>query len=172
MAYTFFKGDGVQTGKSLVEADRIEDAKKIRAAARNKLHLPLDSVVAAELRPDAKADVVTGAIPAGKAGYDIGPKTIDAYGSIIAGAKTIVWNGPMGVFETPPFHEGTLAIAHALADATKSGAISIVGGGDSAAAVEAAGLAEQMTHVSTGGGASLEFLEGRPFKAIEVLDEA
>jgi len=172
MAYTFFKADGTKTGNSLVEPDRVEDAKKIRAEARNKLHIPLDSVVAAELKKDAKADVVSDGIPAGKAGYDIGPKTIDAYSSIVAGAKTIVWNGPMGVFETPPFDEGTLAIAHAVADATNTGAISIIGGGDSAAAVDAAGLDERMSHVSTGGGASLEFLEGKPFKAIQVLDEA
>lgn len=172
MAYTFFRAEGVATGNSLVEPDRMDDAKQIRENAGEKLHLPVDSVVAAKLEAGAASEVVEGDIPDGKAGYDIGPKTIAAFNEVIATAKTIVWNGPMGVFETPPFDAGTMAMARAIADATAAGAVSVIGGGDSAAAVDAAGLDEQMTHVSTGGGASLEFLEGKPFKAIEVLDDA
>ncbi|MFO1096484.1 MAG: phosphoglycerate kinase, partial [Planctomycetaceae bacterium] len=103
---------------------------------------------------------------------DIGPRTIERFGEIAKSAKTVVWNGPMGAFETKPFHVGTVAIATALAEATKKGATTVIGGGDSAAAVEQAGLAESMTHISTGGGASLEFLEGKPFATIEILDEA
>jgi phosphoglycerate kinase len=115
---------------------------------------------------------VEGPIPAGWAGYDIGPKTLGVDCDVIAGAGTVVWNGPMGVFETPPFEAGTMRIARAVAEATDRGAVTIIGGGDSAAAVDQAGLEDRMTHVSTGGGASLEFLEGKPFKPLEVLDEA
>ncbi len=116
--------------------------------------------------------VASGEIPDGQMGLDIGPKTVDAYADVIRTAQTVIWNGPMGVFETPPFDRGTIAIANALAQATARGATTIIGGGDSAAAVEAAGLADKMTHISTGGGASLEFLEGKPFATIEILDNA
>ena len=122
--------------------------------------------------PLIPTETIEGDIPDGLAGYDVGPRTAAAYADIIGTAGTIVWNGPMGVFEKPPFDQGTLKIAQAVAAATERGAVSIIGGGDSAAAVDAAGLEDRMTHISTGGGASLEFLEGKPFKAIEVLDEA
>ena len=131
--------------------------------------MPIDSVAAAEIKADIETKVCTDAIPDDLMGLDIGPATAKAYAEVLAGAKTIVWNGPMGVFETRPFNAGTLAIAHALADATDRGAVTIIGGGDSAAAVDAAGLAERMTHISTGGGASLELLEGKKFAAIETL---
>ena len=172
MAYTFFAAQGVGVGKSLCERDKLELAGELLAAGNGKIQLPTDSVCAAALQKNAAAKVVTGAIGDDLAGFDIGPATIKAYGEKIRTAKTIVWNGPMGVFETPPFDAGTVAIAKALADATGKGAISIIGGGDSAAAADAAGVADRITHISTGGGASLEFMEGKPFKTIELLDEA
>jgi phosphoglycerate kinase len=172
MAFTFQAADGVATGKSLVEPDFVEQAKRLKSLAGNKLSLPLDAVVAAEISTSAKARAVKGAIPADLMGLDIGPETVAAFEKIIASAKTIVWNGPMGVFETPPFDSGTMAIARAVARATDAGAVTIIGGGDSAAAIDAAGLSEKMTHISTGGGASLEYLEGKPFTPIDVLDEA
>ena len=116
--------------------------------------------------------IIASAIPAGYMGLDIGPRTIDTFREILGRSKTVVWNGPMGVFEVPPFNRGTLAMAEAVARATRRGAVSIIGGGDSAAAIDEAGLADSMTHISTGGGAALEFLEGRPFAAIEALDDA
>ncbi len=172
MAYTFFAAEGLDVGRSLVEPDRFEVARDLRADAANRLKLPVDSVVACELAEGVATEVCEGSIPADMMGLDIGPRAIAEFKNVIAAAKTIVWNGPMGVFETPPFDRGTMAIAEALADATTRGATTIVGGGDSAAALEKAGLADRMTHVSTGGGASLEFLEGKPFQAIEVLDNA
>jgi len=171
MAYTFMAADGVATGKSRVEKDFLEEARRLKQLAGSKLHLPSDSVVAAELAAGSATQVVSGAIPEGRMGLDIGPATTKAYEKHLLGAKTIVWNGPMGVFETPPFDRSTLAIAKAVAAATDAGATSIIGGGDSAAAVESAGLAERMSHVSTGGGASLEYLEGKPFAPLGVLDE-
>jgi phosphoglycerate kinase len=173
MAYTFLKAQGLPIGKSLVENDKIDLAKKILAdaKARNfKFLLPTDHVVAAEFKADAPAttDVVT-ATPADQMGLDIGPKTIAAYAAEIAKAKTIVWNGPMGVFEMPAFAKGTLEVAKAVAAATMSGATSIVGGGDSVAAVHQSGVAEQISHISTGGGASLEFLGGRKLPGVEAL---
>ncbi|HRX85551.1 MAG TPA: phosphoglycerate kinase [Phycisphaerae bacterium] len=172
MAYTFMAADGLATGNSKVEKDFIEEAKRLKQHAGEKLKLPTDSVVAAKLEPGAATQVAGGAIPEGMMGLDIGPETVKTYEKIIAGAQTVVWNGPMGVFETPPFDRGTLAVAAALATATDKGAVTIIGGGDSAAAVEAADLADRMSHVSTGGGASLEFLEGKKFAPLEVLDEA
>jgi phosphoglycerate kinase len=172
MAYTFLKADGLEVGKSLVEEDLLETARSLRAEAGDKIKLPADSVVAAEIKEGAVAQVVEGAIPSNQMGLDIGPKTVSLYREIVCGAKTIVWNGPMGVFETPPFDRGTMAMASAMAQATDAGAVTIIGGGDSAAAVDQAGLDERMSHVSTGGGASLEFLEGKTFAAIEVLDDA
>ena len=173
MAYTFLKAQGLPIGKSLVENDKIDLAKKILAdaKARNfKFLLPTDQVVAAEFKADAPAttDVVT-ATPADQMGLDIGPETIAAFAAEIAKAKTIVWNGPMGVFEMPAFAKGTLEVAKAVAAATMSGATSIVGGGDSVAAVQQSGVAEKISHISTGGGASLEFLGGRKLPGVEAL---
>jgi len=172
MAYTFFAAQGVKIGKSLCEPDKLELARGLLDKGRGKLRLPADSVCAAELREGAATQVLQGDIPDGLSGLDIGPATTRAYGEAIRSAKTIVWNGPMGVFETPPFDAGTKEIARILAEATDAGATSIIGGGDSAAAAEACGVADRITHISTGGGASLEFLEGKPFKTIEILDDA
>ena len=173
MAYTFEKAQGLPIGKSLVENDKIELAKRLlaEAKARNfKLLLPSDHVIAAELKPGAKATVCeVSATPADQMGLDIGPKTIAAFAAEIATAKTIVWNGPMGVFEMPAFAKGTLEIAKAVAAATTAGATSIVGGGDSVAAVHQSGVANKISHISTGGGASLEFLAGRKLPGVEAL---
>jgi phosphoglycerate kinase len=171
MAYTFFAAEGLATGKSKVEQDRLEDARRLRKLAGDKLVLPSDSVCAAEIATGVSTKVCAGPIDAGLMGLDIGPQAVAAYTKVIGESKTIVWNGPMGVFVTPPFGAGTLSMARAMADATKRGAITIIGGGDSAAAVEQADLADKMSHVSTGGGASLEFLEGRPFAALDEIDE-
>jgi len=173
MAYTFLKAQGLPIGKSLVENDKIDLAKKILAdaKARNfKFLLPTDHVTAPEFKADApatKGDVT--ATPADQMGLDIGPKTIASYAAEIAKAKTIVWNGPMGVFEMPSFAKGTLEVAKAVAAATVSGTTSIVGGGDSVAAVHQSGVADKISHISTGGGASLEFLGGRKLPGVEAL---
>jgi phosphoglycerate kinase len=173
MACTFFKAMGLETGTSLVEADKVDLAQDLMAKAGDKLVLPRGAVVARELKSGAETKVVQrDAIPPGWAMYDTDPATDTDFAGRIAGSGTAVWNGPMGVFETPPFDRGTLAIAHAMADATDRGAVTVVGGGDSAAAVAQAGLAGRMTHVSTGGGASLEFLEGKELPGVAVLDEA
>jgi len=173
MAYTFFKAQGLSIGKSLVEDDKLDLARKILADAKQRnfqLLLPLDNMVAPEFKADAPASIAeVSAIPANQMGLDIGPKTIAAYSAEIAKAKTIVWNGPMGVFEMPAFAKGTLAIAQAVAAATAGGATSIVGGGDSVAAIQQSGLAGKISHVSTGGGASLEFLGGRKLPGVEAL---
>jgi phosphoglycerate kinase len=173
MAYTFLKADGEPIGKSLVEDDKLELARHLRDEARQRrfaLLLPVDHVVGAEFKADTATQTVSvSATPDGWMGLDIGPKTIDAYRQKIAGAKTIVWNGPMGVFEMPAFAKGTLEIAKAVAAATSAGAISIVGGGDSVAAVHQSGLADKISHISTGGGASLEFLAGRKLPGVEAL---
>ena len=172
MAYTFLAAQGMSIGSSLCEQDKLDLARDLLARSAGKILLPVDSVCAEKLEANAPTTVAKGNVPAGQMGLDIGPATIAAYKDRLSSAQTIVWNGPMGVFETPPFDRGTLEIATALAEATRRGATTIIGGGDSAAAVEAAGLADQMTHISTGGGASLEFLEGKPFATIEILDEA
>ncbi|MGH7533605.1 MAG: phosphoglycerate kinase [Gemmatimonadales bacterium] len=173
MACTFFKAMGLETGTSLVEADRVEMARSLIAKAGAKLVLPSGAVIAERLEPGAaRRSVARNAIPAGWAMFDIDATTEAEFGRHIAAAGTVLWNGPMGVFETPPFDHGTLAVAHALATATARGAVTVVGGGDSAAAVAHAGLADQMSHVSTGGGASLEFLEGRPLPGVTALDDA
>ncbi|MBX3394932.1 MAG: phosphoglycerate kinase [Phycisphaerae bacterium] len=172
MAFTFFASQGIRIGKSLCEADRLELAANLLMKANGKIHLPIDTVCAAELKAGVATRTIEGDIPDGSMGLDIGAKTMAAYHDVIAAARTVVWNGPMGVFETPPFDAGTTAIATAMVQATRNGATTIVGGGDSAAAVESAGLASQLTHISTGGGASLEFLEGKPFATIEILDDA
>jgi phosphoglycerate kinase len=174
MAYTFLKAQGQEVGKSLVEVDKIDLAKNLLAEAKKrnlKFLLPLDHVVA--MKPEANAviqQVGEGQpIPADKMALDIGPKTIVLFTEEISRARTIVWNGPMGVFEVPGFSKGTFKVAHAVAD--NVGAISIVGGGDSVAAVKAANVADKITHISTGGGASLEFLEGKKLPGVEVLTE-
>ncbi len=173
MACTFYKAMGLETGKSLVEADRVAMAKDLLARAGTRLTLPHDAVVAASLEDARSASAVPrNAIPKDKLMFDIGPQSAASYSRAIAAAKTVIWNGPMGVFETPPFDAGTRAIAEAMASATSKGATTIVGGGDSASAVSEAGLADKMSHVSTGGGASLEFLEGKALPGVEALDEA
>jgi phosphoglycerate kinase len=175
MAYTFLKAQGKTIGKSLVENEKLDLAKKILddARARNfKFMLPVDNVIAPEFKPDAPATIIdVGTIPGDQMGLDIGPRTMELYATEIAKAKTIVWNGPMGVFEMPAFAKGTLAIAKAVASATDSGATSIVGGGDSVAAVHQSGVADKISHISTGGGASLEFLGGRKLPGVEALTE-
>jgi phosphoglycerate kinase len=171
MACTFFKAMGLETGKSLVEAERVEMAKALLARAGNKLVLPDDALVAASLDGAASTTVPRDAIPADQAMFDIGPRSAMLFAEEIARAKTVLWNGPMGVFEKPPFDQGTKAVALALAAATAKGATTIVGGGDSAAAVEQLGLADRMSHVSTGGGASLEFLEGKELPGVAALDD-
>src|SRR5215475_1575658 len=173
MAYTFEKAQGLQIGKSLVEDDKLDLARKILADAKAKgfnLLLPLDHVTAPEFKADSPATIgdVT-ATPADQMGLDIGPKSIAAYSGEIAKAKTIVWNGPMGVFEMPAFAKGTLEVAKAVAAATGAGAVSIIGGGDSVAAAHQSGVAEKISHISTGGGASLEFLGGQRLPGVEAL---
>ncbi len=176
MAYTFFKAMGYEIGQSILDADRVEMARDILARAKAKkgfeLLLPLDCVVADRFDNDADTRVVrVNAIPYDRQGLDIGPDSIHLFSRAIAHAKTIVWNGPMGVFEFPNFAEGTASVAEALAKATEKGAVTIVGGGDSAAAIAAAGLDKKVTHVSTGGGASLEFLEGKVLPGVAALDD-
>ena len=170
MAYTFFLAQGKQVGKSLVEADKVDLAKALLAKAGDKLKLPVDTVVAPSI-DSTETRIVEGSIPGDLSGFDIGPKTRELFKSEIAKAKTIVWNGPMGVFERPQFAEGTKQVAQAVADATaRNKAVSIIGGGDSAAAIEQLGLSEKVSHVSTGGGASLEFLENGHFSTLDILD--
>ena len=172
MACTFYKAMGLETGKSLVEPERVEMAKELIEKAGTILILPHDAMVAASIEEGRTAKAVSREnLPADMAMLDIGPRTAESYARAILSAQTILWNGPMGVFETPPFDKGTRAIADAMAQATAKGATTIVGGGDSAAAVEQAGLAAKMSHVSTGGGASLEFLEGKTLPGVAILDE-
>jgi len=173
MAYTFSLAKGGKTGKSLVEADKVDLAKELLSKGGDKLVLPSDTHCADDFSSDANKQVVTaGEIPDGFEGLDIGPETAARYSEIIRGAKTVVWNGPMGVFEMSPFDAGTKAVADAIADATAAGAVTIIGGGDSAAAVEQLGYSEKVSHVSTGGGASLEMLEGKSFDSVDLLDDA
>jgi phosphoglycerate kinase len=173
MAYTFSLAQGGQTGKSLVEADKVELAKSLLAKGTGKLVLPVDTHCADDFSGSATKKIVpAGEIPDGFEGLDIGPETARRYGEIIRSAGTVVWNGPMGVFEMPPFDAGTKAVADAVADATAKGAVTIIGGGDSAAAVEQLGYADRVSHVSTGGGASLEMLEGKAFETVNMLDDA
>lgn len=167
MAYTFLKAQGLPTGTSLVEADKVDLAGQLLSSCGEKLMLPVDHVVAKELKEGAENQVVA-TIPDGELGLDIGPKTIEAYSAVIRSAKTIIWNGPMGVFEKKPFDKGTVALAHAVAE---SGAVSLVGGGDSEKAVKSAGVTDKISHVSTGGGASLEFLSGIQLPGVAALTE-
>jgi phosphoglycerate kinase len=172
MACTFFRAMGLETGKSLVEEDRLDMAKSLLRSA-DRILLPPDAVVAPSLEnTSAIHEVARDAIPANEAMFDIGQRSVQLFKKEIEQAKTIIWNGPMGVFETPPFNAGTAEVARALAGATKRGATTIVGGGDSAAAVAELGLEDQMSHVSTGGGASLEFLEGKVLPGVAALDDA
>ncbi|MGD0498982.1 MAG: phosphoglycerate kinase [Bryobacteraceae bacterium] len=166
MAYTFLKAQGKPTGKSLVEADKVELAGNLLAELGGKLLLPVDHVVVSEIAAGAANEAVE-TIPDGKIGVDIGPKTIEQFERALAGAKTVIWNGPMGIFEKPPFDKGTVALAKAVA---ASGAVSVVGGGDSEKALKAAGVADKITHVSTGGGASLEFLAGIQLPGVVALN--
>jgi phosphoglycerate kinase len=167
MAYTFLKAKGEPTGKSLVEGDKVDLAKQLMSEAGDKLLLPTDHVVATEFKAGAENKIVD-RIPAGWMALDIGPETIAVYEKVIAGSKTIIWNGPMGVFEMPPFDVGTMSLARAVA---ASGAISVVGGGDSEKAIKTAGLSDKISHVSTGGGASLEFLSGIELPGVAALTD-
>jgi phosphoglycerate kinase len=167
MAYTFFRARGRPTGASLVEEDKIGLAQQLISTAKEKVLLPVDNVVAAEPQEGASYQVVD-TIPEGMMGLDIGPKTVDLYSKEIAAAKTVIWNGPMGVFEKPPFDKGTVALAKAVA---ASGALSVVGGGDSEKAVKEAGVADKISHISTGGGASLEFLSGLELPGVAALTD-
>ncbi|HLB54080.1 MAG TPA: phosphoglycerate kinase [Gemmatimonadales bacterium] len=173
MACTFFKAMGLEVGKSLVEDDKLDLARGLMDKAGDKLVLPRGCVVAPDLLEAVTAlTVPRNRIPGGFGVYDIDPGTARDYSERILEAGTVLWNGPMGVFETPPFDAGTRSIAHAMAQATGRGSVTIVGGGDSAAAVAALGLADRMTHVSTGGGAALEFLEGKTLPGVAALDDA
>jgi phosphoglycerate kinase len=174
MAYTFLKAQGQEIGKSLVENDKLDLARQLLADAKKhglKFLLPVDHVVADKMDASARIQTVGvgQAIPADLMALDIGPKSVDEFSEVISSARTIVWNGPMGVFEVPAFAKGTFKIAHAVAD--NGGATSIVGGGDSVSAVHQAGVAERITHISTGGGASLEFLEGKKLPGVEALTD-
>jgi phosphoglycerate kinase len=172
MACTFFKAMGLETGSSLVEPDRVELARELMKKSGTKLVLPEGGVIARELASNPETRVVKrNEIPPGWAVYDIDPATERRFSTSIEPAGTVVWNGPMGVFETPPFDHGTLAVARAMAQATENGAVTVIGGGDSAAAVAQANLGDKITHVSTGGGASLEFLEGKELPGVAALDE-
>ena len=173
MACTFYRAMGLETGKSLVEEEKVDVARALVDKWGTRLTLPHDAMVAPSIEQASAAHAVAkNDIPQSEAMLDIGPRTAESYSRAIRSAKTILWNGPMGVFETPPFDAGTRAIAQAMASASKHGAVTIVGGGDSAAAVTQAGLEDRMSHVSTGGGASLEFLEGKRLPGVEALDDA
>jgi phosphoglycerate kinase len=168
MSYTFMKAEGRSIGGSRFEADKLDVARQLLDLGKGKIVLPSDHLVAVKPEPSASTQVVEGDIPDGWVGVDIGPKTIARYRQEIEKAGTVVWNGPMGKFEDEPFSRGTKAIAEALAG---SEAVTIVGGGETAEAVEGFGLADRMTHVSTGGGAFLEYVEGSPFPALEQIEE-
>lgn len=176
MIFTFYQAQGIQTGKSLVETDKLDLARSLMEKAKERgveLLLPVDVVVADRFDKDAQAQTVSiHAIPEDWMGLDIGPESIKAFQAALQGCQTVVWNGPMGVFEFDRFAVGTEAIARTLADLTQAGATTIIGGGDSVAAVEKVGLADKMTHISTGGGASLELLEGKVLPGIAALTEA
>ena len=170
MAYTFFKAMGREVGLSLLELDRVELAKEIMEKAGDKLVLPIDNVVAKEFSNDAVATTVpSDQIPADQEGLDVGPKTVELFASYLKDAKTVVWNGPMGVFELPNFAKGTIGVCEAIADL--QGATTIIGGGDSAAAAISLGYADKFTHISTGGGASLEYLEGKELPGVASISD-
>jgi phosphoglycerate kinase len=175
MANTFFKAQGIAIAKSLVENDALDTARSLLEKAGGRLLLPVDVVIADRLEDDAQTRTIKlsteGGVPDGYAIYDIGSDTVKQYGEKILAAKTIVWNGPMGVFEVTPFAKGTESVAKFMAQATEKGAITIIGGGDSVAAVQEAGLADKITHISTGGGASLEMLEGKTLPGVAALKD-
>jgi phosphoglycerate kinase len=172
MANTFFRALGLETGRSLVEEDRVAMARELLGRAGDKLVLPVDCVVAGEAKADARTWLLDrNEVPPEGSILDIGPKSVATFRDYIERSRTILWNGPMGLFEIDQFAEGTHGVARAVADATRKGAVTVVGGGDTAAAVESAGLADAVTHLSTGGGASLEFLEGRVLPGVAILDE-
>jgi phosphoglycerate kinase len=172
MAYSFYKANGLEIGQSLLDEGSLDFCRRVLTEGHGKIELPNDCVVAREFDNDAERRVVkVGEIPPDFQGMDIGPETAARFAAVIGGAKTVVWNGPMGVFEMPHFAAGTRAVAEALARATEAGATTIVGGGDSAAAVEQMGFGERMSHISTGGGASLEFLEGKELPGVAALDD-
>ncbi|MBU1100959.1 MAG: phosphoglycerate kinase [Bacteroidetes bacterium] len=176
MAFTFFKAMGYEIGKSLLEEEKIDLAKEILEKAKNskaRLLLPVDMLVTSEFSNESEAETVdVKNMPSDKLGLDIGPKTIELFNDEILKSKTVIWNGPMGVFEFDNYAKGTMAMAQALAKATETGAITVVGGGDSAAAIKKAGMEDQVSHVSTGGGASLEFLEGKVLPGVDALNNA
>ncbi|NEQ83891.1 MAG: phosphoglycerate kinase, partial [Moorea sp. SIO2I5] len=176
MIFTFYKSRGMSVGKSLVEDDKLDLAKSLEAKAKERgvqLLLPTDVVIADNFAPDANSQTVSiEAIPDGWMGLDIGPDSVKVFQDALADCKTVIWNGPMGVFEFDQFAKGTEAIANTMAELTKTGASTIIGGGDSVAAVEKVGVAEQMSHISTGGGASLELLEGKVLPGIAALNDA
>ena len=168
MTYTFLKAQGIGIGASRCESDKLDVASELLSLGKGKIELPVDHLIVSALDAPQTAKVVEGDSPAGWIGIDIGPKTISKYEAIIASAKTVVWNGPMGKFEDEPYSQGTRRIAIAM---TKSQAITVVGGGETAEAVEAFGLDEKMSHVSTGGGAFLEYVEGTPFAALAQIED-
>ncbi len=168
MTYTFLKAQGIGIGASRCESDKLDVASELLSLGKGKIELPVDHLIVSALDAPQTAKVVEGDIPEGWIGIDIGPKTISKYEAIIASAKTVVWNGPMGKFEDEPYSQGTRRIAMAM---TKSQAITVVGGGETAEAVEAFGLDEKMSHVSTGGGAFLEYVEGTPFAALAQIED-
>jgi 3-phosphoglycerate kinase len=174
MAYTIFKAQNQTVGNSLCEDDFLDKATDLLKQAKDigcEIALPVDTVVTKQIEAGAENKVVSGNIEPDWQGVDIGPQTCELFVEKLGGVKTIVWNGPMGIFETPPFDEGTKAVALAVAEATDKGARSVIGGGDSASAITKLGLQDRVSHISTGGGASLELLEGKKFKCIEILDE-
>ncbi|HEX6369499.1 MAG TPA: phosphoglycerate kinase [Longimicrobium sp.] len=173
MANTFFKAMGLATGTSLVEDDRLDMARELQSTSGDKLVLPVDAVVAEKMEAGQQVRTVDReSIPSDRMVLDVGPRTVDEYRRILSTAGTVLWNGPMGVFEVPEFAAGTKGVAEAVAEATDRGATTIIGGGDSAAAVAELGLESRMSHVSTGGGASLEFLEGRELPGVAALEDA
>ncbi|MCK4888093.1 MAG: phosphoglycerate kinase [Planctomycetes bacterium] len=174
MSYTFSKAQGVTIGKSLLEEDFVDTAAELLERAKDgscEILLPIDTIIADDFRADAKTQIISGNIDDAWQGLDIGPKSCKLFAEKILNAKTIVWNGPMGVFEWEAFASGTKAVAQALAQATSKGARTVIGGGDSASAIKMLGLEDKVSHVSTGGGASLELLEGKKFKCLDILDE-
>lgn len=169
MTYTFYRAKGIEIGKSLVEADKVELAKELIEKAGDKLVLPVDSVTAAEFSNDVPTEIHEGAVPEDQMGLDIGPKSVELFSDILKDAKTVVWNGPMGVFEMSNFAKGTIGVCEAIANLED--ATTIIGGGDSAAAAEQLGFADKFTHISTGGGASLELLEGKELPGLAAIND-
>ncbi len=171
MAYTFLKAKGIAVGTSLVEDNRLNDAREMLDQAEGKLLLPSDHIVSSSLSESHPSQIVSGSIDDGLSGFDIGPQTVAHYSELVNNAQTCIWNGPMGVFEVPGFSSGTMAMAQAMASATEKGAVTIVGGGDSVSAIKQANLEREVSHVSTGGGAMLKFLEGEVLPALDVLTD-